>query len=159
MKESKSEISMKIETMNSTKEMKMDKTFQEKSQNSKRSSFKSLNDHDYIEVKNLGKKEKSRSSLAVVAPDVHQSHEHKGRILSSKNARLSQMSKNASRGKNQFMNQSPYMPKGLQSKPVKEIVDKRDTKELGSSFSQRSRKSVVERGYSSKSRKIREVYG
>ena len=69
LKESKSELSMKIETMNSTKEMK--KTFGDKSNRSKRSSFKSLNDNDYLEVKNLAKKDKSRSSLAVVAPDVH----------------------------------------------------------------------------------------
>lgn len=55
--------------MNSTKEMK--KTFGDKSNRSKRSSFKSLNDNDYLEVKNLAKKDKSRSSLAVVAPDVH----------------------------------------------------------------------------------------
>lgn len=55
--------------MNSTKEMK--KTIGDKSNRSKRSSFKSLNDNDYLEVKNLAKKDKSRSSLAVVAPDVH----------------------------------------------------------------------------------------
>ena len=31
---------------------------------------------------------------------------------------------------------------------------KKDTKELGSSFSQRSKKSLIERGHSSKSRKV-----
>ena len=49
----------------------MKKTIGDKSNRSKRSSFKSLNDNDYLEVKNLAKKDKSRSSLAVVAPDVH----------------------------------------------------------------------------------------
>ena len=41
----------------------------------------------------------------------------------------------------------------------KENSDKRDTKDLASSFSQRSKKSIFERGNSAKSRKIKEVYG
>ena len=51
LKESKSEISMKVETMNSTKELKMGND-ENKQTRSRKSSNITINENDYMEIKN-----------------------------------------------------------------------------------------------------------